>query len=137
MDSAIRRRDTDARPLVEEIKRALEARDLTAFAELLAEDAVLEEISSLSPPTHPAVFRGKERILARLEQETLRDPVGGWSREVKRTEVIDAMETDDKVAFTEIRTYAAGDKVVAQHLAHKKNGRLVSDRMVVAWDQGT
>ena len=44
------------------------------------------------------------------------------------------MRTGDALAFTEVRTYAAGDKVLAQHLAHKHGGRIERDRMVIAWD---
>ena len=38
------------------------------------------------------------------------------------------------LAFIELRTYAAGDKAVAQHLAHKHGGRIDRDRVVIAWD---
>ena len=40
------------------------------------------------------------------------------------------------MAFTEVRTYVAGDKVLAQHLAQKEGGKIARDRVVVAWDQG-
>jgi ketosteroid isomerase-like protein len=122
------------RPIIEQIRRALESNDLEAIADLYTEDATLEELSSLSPPAHPTVVHGREAILQHLRDEILRDPVSGWSRHVAHTEVIDELETDDAVAFTEIRTYAAGDKVLAQHLAHKHDGKITHDRLVVAWD---
>jgi hypothetical protein len=98
------------------------------------EPANLEEVSSLSPPAHPMLLHGREAILQRLRDEILRDPVSGWARQIESTKVIDEMETDAAVAFTEVRTYAAGDKVLAQHLAHKQNGRIAHDRLVIAWD---
>ncbi|MDI1444367.1 nuclear transport factor 2 family protein [Polyangium sp. 6x1] len=119
---------------MEQIRHALEMRDVEALANLYAEDAILEEVSSLNPPAHPIVVHGREAILKQLRDEFLRDPVGGWHREVKSTDIIDEMETDEAVAFTEVRTYAAGDKVVTQHLAHKRNGRIQHDRLVVARD---
>jgi len=122
------------RTLIDEIRRALTDNDLEAFAGLYAEDATLEEVSSLSPPAHPTVVHGREAILQRLRDEILRDPVSGWARQIESTKVIDELETDDAVAFTEVRTYAAGDKVLAQHLAHKQNGRIAHDRLVIAWD---
>ncbi len=127
-------RDTGKRALIDEIRRALASNDIEAFAGLYAEDATLEEVSSLSPPAHPAVVQGREAILQRLKDEMLRDPVSGWARQIKQTEIIDEMETDDQVAFTEVRTYAAGDKVMTQHMAHKKDGRIAHDRLVVARD---
>ncbi|MDI1481496.1 nuclear transport factor 2 family protein [Polyangium sp. y55x31] len=119
---------------MEQIRHALQMRDVEALANLYAEDAVLEEVSSLNPPAHPIVVQGREAILKQLRDEFLRDPVGGWHREVKSTDIIDEMETDEAVAFTEVRTYAAGDKVITQHLAHKRNGRIQHDRLVVARD---
>jgi hypothetical protein len=121
-------------PLLDRIKRALEEGDLPGMADLYAEDATLEEVSSLSPPSHPLVLHGREAILGRLRDEILRDPVSGWSRQLDRSTVVDGFETEDAIAFTEVRAYAAGDKVIAQHLARKHGGRIERDRLVVAWD---
>jgi len=129
-----RTHEPDEGALIDEIRRALEDNDLKAFADLYAEDATLEEVSSLSPPAHPTLVHGREAILERLRDEILRDPVSGWARQIESTKVIDELETDTAVAFTEVRTYAAGDKVLAQHLAHKQNGRIAHDRLVIAWD---
>jgi hypothetical protein len=125
----------DAQPaLLDRIRRALEDKDLEALVALYAEDATLEEVSSLSPPSHPAVARSREAILVRLRQEMLHDPVSGWSRRLESAALLDGLETDDAIAFTELRTYAAGDRALAQHIAHKHAGRIDRDRMVIAWD---
>jgi ketosteroid isomerase-like protein len=116
------------------LRQALERRDVDALAELYADDAVLEEVSPLSPPAHPTVTRGRENIKKRLRHDIQRDPLGGWKREVRSSALLDAIETDEAVAFTELRTYEAGDKVIAQHLAEKRDGRIGRDRMVVVWD---
>src|SRR5579871_3703296 len=120
--------------LLDRIRRALEDKDLEALAALYAEDATLEEVSSLSPPSHPAIAQGREAILVRLRQEMLHDPVSGWSRRLESATLLDGLETEDAVAFTELRTYAAGDRALAQHVAHKHMGRIDRDRMVIAWD---
>ncbi len=120
--------------LLERIRRAFEDKDLEALAALYAEDATLEEVSSLNPPSHPAVARGREAILQRLRQEMLHDPVSGWSRNLESATLVDGVETDEVVAFMELRTYAAGDRAQALHLAHKHGGRIDRDRMVIAWD---
>jgi ketosteroid isomerase-like protein len=120
--------------LLDRIRRALDEQDLESLAALYAEDAVLEQVSSLSPPSHPKVSRGRDAILECFRAEILRDPVSGWERHLQSSVIIDAVETDEAVAFTEVRTYAAGDKVLAQHLAHKHAGRIERDRMVIAWD---
>jgi SnoaL-like domain len=134
MDSPFRPAGREPPALLDRIRRALEDKDLDALASLYAEDATLEEVSSLSPPSHPAVAEGREAILRRLRQEMLHDPVSGWSRQLTSATVLDGIETDDGVAFTELRTYAAGDKALAQHLAHKHGGRIDKDRLVIAWD---
>jgi hypothetical protein len=137
MESPIRRADDRGRDpdrMIDHIRRALESNDLEAFAALYAEDATLEEVSSLNPPSHPHVVKGRDAILRRLRDELVRDPVSGWSRQVANSSVVDQVESDDAVAFTEVRTFAAGDKAVAQHLCHKRNGLITHDRLVVAWD---
>jgi len=135
MESSISRRAESREPqLMDEIRRALSMRDVEALAELYAEDAVLEEVSALHPPAHPVVIQGREAIRKRLRDDFMRDAVGGWHREVKTTSILDEVETEEAVAFTEVRTYQAGDKVITQHIAHKKNGRIAHDRLVVARD---
>lgn len=129
-----RANDGGTRGLAGELRRALENKDLEAFAALYADDAALEEVSSLHPPSHPAIVRGRDAILGHLRDEVLRDPVSGWARQLQRAALVDAVETDDAIAFVEERTYAAGDRVVAQHFARKRGGRIAHDRVQVAWD---
>ncbi len=121
-------------PLLDRLRRALESLDLDAFAELFAEGAVLEEVSSLSPPSHPTVVQGREAIGKRLRRDALEDPISGWTRQLQRCLVEDALETPEGLAFTEVRIYAAGDRVIAQHLCRTSEGRIDKDRMVVVWD---
>ncbi len=120
--------------LSDEIRRVLGRKDIEALADLYGERAVLEEISALSPPSHPTVTEGRDAIRERLLQEILHDPVSGWTRQLQSAEIVDVVETDEAIAFTEVRTYAAGDKVLAQHLAHKRDGLIEHDRVVVAFD---
>ena len=135
MESPFRPGGRESPPtLLDRIRRALEDKDLDALAGLYTEDATLEEVSSLSPPSHPIVARGREAILRRLQQEMLHDPISGWARNLESATILDGLETDDALAFTELRTYAAGDKAVASHVAHKHGGRIDRDRLVIAWD---
>ncbi len=134
MESPTRCRIDDPIFVMDHLRRALEARDAEALADLYAEDAVIEEVSNLHPPAHPVIVQGRKAILERLKEDFSRDAVGGWHRNVQSTAVIDEMETDEGIAFTEVRTYVAGDKVVTQHIAHKRNGRIAHDRMVIARD---
>jgi hypothetical protein len=120
--------------LLDRIRRALDEKDLEALAALYAEDATLEEVSNLDPPSHPAVARGREAILLRLRKEMLHDPVSGWARNLESAVLVDGIETEDAIAYAELRTYAAGDRALAQHIAHKHGGRIDRDRIVIAWD---
>jgi len=120
--------------MMDQLQRALSTQDFDALARLYAEDATLEEVSSLSPPAHPLMVQGREAIRQHLREQTLRDPISGWRRQIQQTAVIDGLETEDAIAFTEERVYAAGDKAIAQHVAHKRDGRIIHDRLVVAWD---
>jgi hypothetical protein len=120
--------------LLDRIQRALADKDLEALAALYTEDATLEEVSSLSPPSHPVVAQGREAILHRLRKDILHDPVSGWSRNLESAAILEGFETEEGIAFTELRTYAAGDKALVQHVAHKHGGRIDKDRLLIAWD---
>ncbi len=123
--------------LLSRLRAALESKDIEAYARLYAEDAILEEVSALTPPAHPQVTHGREAIQERLHKDLLEDPVSGWARRIEKSEIVDAIETPDGLAFTELRTYVAGDRVIAQHLARKEHGLITHDRMVIAWDGTT
>jgi hypothetical protein len=99
--------------LLDRIRRALDDKDLDALA---------------------VVLRGREAIRARLRREILQDPISGWTRRLESATLLDGLETADAIAFTELRTYAAGDKAVAQHVARKYAGRIEADHVVCAWD---
>jgi uncharacterized protein (TIGR02246 family) len=123
-----------ASAMMDQLQRALANQDFDALASLYAEDATLEEVSSLRPPAHPLVVQGRDAIREHLREEILRDPLSGWRRQVQQIAVVDGLETEDAIAFTEERVYAAGDKAIAQHVARKRGGRILHDRVVVAWD---
>lgn len=119
---------------MDRIRRALENRDAEALADVYADDATIEEVSSLHPPAHPVIVRGHKAILERLRGDFSIDAVGGWHRRIDNLAIVDEVETAEAIAFTEVRTYAAGDKVITQHMAHKVNGRIAHDRLVIARD---
>lgn len=120
--------------MLDQLRRALAAQDFDALARLYTEDATLEEVSSINPPAHPLVVQGRDAILQHLREQILRDPISGWRRQIQQSAVVDGVETEDGIAFTEERVYAAGDKAIAQHVARKSGGRIAHDRLVVAWD---
>ncbi|HRI67987.1 MAG TPA: hypothetical protein PK156_27310 [Polyangium sp.] len=134
MESSIRRQQEEAPFVMERIRWALENRDAEALANVYAEDAVIEEISSLHPPAHPVIVRGRKALLERFKGDFSVDAVGGWHRRIDNLAIVDAVETTESIAFTEVRTYAAGDKVITQHMAHKVGGRITHDRLVIARD---
>lgn len=120
--------------LVGRMRKALEDKDFEAQADLYADDAVLEEYSVLHPPAHPTVVRGRGAILERLRADGSRDPLSGWERRLVNASIIDEVETEDRAAFTVLREFFAGDRVISQHLAHVEHGRIVHDRIVAMWD---
>jgi ketosteroid isomerase-like protein len=120
--------------VLDQLRRALATQDFDALARLYTEDATLEEVSSINPPAHPLVVHGRDAILQHLREQILRDPISGWRRQIQESTVVDGVETEDGIAFTEERVYAAGDKAIAQHVARKSGGRIAHDRLVVAWD---
>lgn len=116
------------------IHRALEQRDAEALAQVYAEDAVIEEVSGLHPPAHPLLVQGRAAILERFRGDFSIDAIGGWHRSIQSLAIVDEIETAEALAFTEVCTYVAGDKVITQHIARKARGTITHDRLVVARD---
>lgn len=127
-------RKGEAPGLIDQIRRALRAKDIDALAAVYAAHAVIEEVSTLNPPSRPLVVEGRDAIAERLRDDLFHDPISGWARHLQAVEIVDHVETEDTLAFTEVRTYAAGDTVMAQHLARKRDGLIERDRVLVAWD---
>jgi ketosteroid isomerase-like protein len=99
---------------------------LSTFPALLADDVVWVEVDQRSQPNAPAIYRGRDEVLAMIEE--------GRSRGIV-TQVVDGLATGDRAAIALLCTYPAGGEVRCNALLHIRDGKIVRWDGVQAWDE--
>src|SRR4028119_374755 len=110
----------------EDLRRAQEQRDLDAMLDLYAEDAEIRIVNGNTPPSSPYVLRGKEEIA-----EYLRDV---FSREMSHS-IANEIVGDDRLAYNVACEYPDGTRVLASENLEMREGKVVRQMEVVAWDE--
>ena len=110
----------------EALRRAEEQRDLDAMLDLYADDAEMRIVNHATPPSAPQVLRGKEEIA-----ESLRDV---FSREMTHR-IEQEVIGKDRVAFNVACEYPDGTRVLAAETLELREGKIVRQVEVVAWDE--
>ena len=93
---------------------------------LYAEDAEIHIVNRNTPPSSPYVLRGKEAIA-----EYLRDVFGRDMRHSIENEVVG----EDRLAFNVACEYPDGTRVLASENLEVRDGKVVRQVEVVAWDE--
>jgi ketosteroid isomerase-like protein len=110
---------------IAELKRAIEARDAKALIGLYADDALLRIIDRDNPPSKPRELRGRQAIAACY------DDVCGRAM----THRIEAgVGNGHELAFTQACTYPDGAKVFCAAILEIRDGKIVRQTAVQAWD---
>ncbi|MCW3063145.1 MAG: nuclear transport factor 2 family protein [Solirubrobacterales bacterium] len=107
------------------LRRAVEERDAAAQASNYAEDAVVESVDHEHPPSRPLTLRGREQIAAHLADVCARDMTH---------RVIGAVGDDEHAAYQVACEYPDGTRVLCSTLVELRDGRIVRERWVQAWD---
>lgn len=108
------------------IKHAIETRDGRALAGFYADHAVTRIIDRNNPPSKPREIKGRGAIT------TFWDDI--CSRTM--THRVDVMIADgDRMAFTQSCVYPDGAKVFCIALLRLKDGLIVDQMVVQAWDE--
>jgi ketosteroid isomerase-like protein len=110
----------------EALRHAKEQHDLDAMLDLYAEDAEIHIVNRNTPPSSPYVLRGKEAI-----SEYLRDVFGRDMTHRVESEVVG----EDRVAFNVACEYPDGTHVLAAENLDMRDGKIVRQVEVVAWDE--
>jgi ketosteroid isomerase-like protein len=110
----------------EAMRRAIEESDYDALVALYADDAELRTVNRNSTPSSPQVLRGKEEI-----SELLRDVCGRAMTHHVEDEVVG----EDRVAFNEACEYPDGLKVLTATTLDLRDGMIVRQTNVEAWDE--
>lgn len=110
----------------EAMRRAIEQLDAEALVGLYADDAELRIVNKSTTPSSPRELRGREEIT-----EYLRDVCGRAMTHHIENEVIG----EDRVAFNEACEYPDGTKVLAATTLDVRDGKVVRQINVEAWDE--
>jgi ketosteroid isomerase-like protein len=110
----------------EALRRAEEQHDLDAMLDLYADDAEIRIVNRNTPPSSPYVLRGKEAIA-----EYLRDVFGRDLKHQVENEVVG----EDRLAFNVACEYPDGKRVLAAETVDVRDGKIVRQVEVVAWDE--
>lgn len=109
-----------------DLKRAIETRNGRELASFYADNAVTKVVDHNTPPSKPREVRGKAAISA------------FWDDICGRTMTHDVDVTvseGDRLAFTQACTYPDGAKVFCISLVELKDGLIVKQTVVQAWDE--
>lgn len=108
------------------LRRAIESRDAARIAAMYARDADLVMIDHEHPPGHPMRFEGASAI------RTMLDDICG--REMTH-EVTHAVAGPTGVAYTEMCRYPDGTRVMFSTFCEVRDGHIVHQEGVQAWDE--
>ena len=107
------------------LRSAYTTRDAAALAALYADDATVQIVDAVHTPSHPAVFAGREALLAHFEDVFARD----------MTHEVDTVALSGNALGYSLRcTYADGMKVSCAATAVLRDGLIVREAGVQAWD---
>lgn len=110
----------------EALRRAIEESDGESLKSFYAEDAELYTINRNAPPSSPNVVRGKEEIAEYIQDVCGRDMTHRVEREVIG---------QDRIAFNEACEYSDGIKVLGAMTLEVRDGKIVQQVSVEAWDE--
>src|SRR3954454_9674690 len=110
----------------EGMRRAIEESDYDALVALYAYDAEFRMVNKNSPPSSPMVLHGKEWI-----SEMLRDVCGRTMAHHIEYEIVG----ENRVAFNEACEYPDGLKVLTASTLELRDGMIVRQTNIEAWDE--
>lgn len=112
--------DTDA------LRRGIEQQDAATLTALYADDAEIRMIDRRTQPSHPMVMHGRSSIHGMLA-----DVYGRRMSHKLEQVVVDG----DHLAFMESCVYPDGTRVLATSMADLRDGRIVDQTSIQAWDE--
>ncbi|MBA3331524.1 MAG: nuclear transport factor 2 family protein [Actinobacteria bacterium] len=109
------------------LRRGIEQRDADALLGLYADDAEVVEVSKTTPPSTPAILRGKDAIRAHLADVCGREMTHSLERVVVG---------ERNASFTEACRYPDGTAVLCTAMLDlDAEGRITRQIGVTAWDE--
>jgi hypothetical protein len=110
----------------EALRCAIEQSDFDSLMKFYDENAELHSVNRNTPPSSPEVLHGREAIAERLEDVCGRDMTHRVENEVVG---------QARIAFNEACEYPDGIKVLAAQTLEVREGKIVRQVNVEAWDE--
>ena len=110
---------------LEAMRRAVHDGDVGAMVALYADDAELTMVDQEHPPSAPGVVRGRDEIQALFTDVFGRDMTH---------EMVDAIADGDTAAYQIACRYGDGTRVLVNGIMATRDGRIVRESAVQAWD---
>lgn len=110
----------------ETLRRGVEGQTAATLLSLYADDAELRLIDHNAQPSNPRVLRGRDEIAAMLEDVYSRD----MSHKLE-----ECIVQGDRAAFSESCLYADGVRVLAESMITLRDGKIVEQTTIQAWDE--
>ncbi|GLW47432.1 hypothetical protein Stsp02_30940 [Streptomyces sp. NBRC 14336] len=109
----------------EALRRGIEGQAATLLS-LYADDAELRVVDRNTQPSHPRVLHGRDEISELLEDV--------YSRDMTH-KLENCVVQGDTMAFSESCVYGDGVRVLAESMASLRDGKIVEQTMIQAWDE--
>ncbi len=110
----------------ETLRRAIEGRDADTLVGFYADDAKVLTVNKNATPSSPRVLRGREQIF-----EYLRDVCAREMTHRVENEVVG----DRRISFFEACEYPDGVRVLGAQTLELRDGKIVRQVNVEAWDE--
>ncbi|MFD7131245.1 nuclear transport factor 2 family protein [Streptomyces sp. NPDC059894] len=110
----------------ETLRRGIEGDTAATLLSLYADDAQLRIVDHQTQPSRPKVLRGRDEIAEMLDDVYSRDMT-------HRLE--DCVVQGDRAAYSESCRYSDGVRVLAESMVSLRDGKIVDQTMIQAWDE--
>jgi len=108
------------------LKRSIEERDASAQVAMFAENATVEVVDKANPPSRPLVLADRDAIRTQIEDLMSRD----------MTHKVSGLVVEgDKASYVIDCQYPDGSKVLCLATLELRDGQIVRQRGVQAWDE--
>ncbi|MFD0275488.1 nuclear transport factor 2 family protein [Kitasatospora sp. NPDC127111] len=108
------------------LREGIERSDADALLALYADDAELRMVDRKTQPSHPLVMHGRDEIGAMLSDL--------YGREMTH-KLEQVVLQGDHLAFMESCQYPDGVRVLVSSIADLRDGRIVDQTSIQAWDE--
>lgn len=110
---------------IDAMRQAHHDNDPDRLTSFYADDAIVRVVDVTHPPSHPLELKGHDQIRAFMADICSRDMTH---------EISEAAVGLDTVSWQTRCLYATGERVLATDIAKVREGRIVEDTIVQAWD---